>query len=184
MTLPAHMFISDDGGSLHDTREPLWSSKPLRTNYRRHHSRIDNVESLKATLRAGEFAWPGGYPLFFLMADNEAMSFDGVRQNLREAFAAFASTDRHEPWRVVYCKTNYEDSDLVCAQTGERIPSAYAEPAEDEEGLHHIQETPDSDETLCGADSVLFATSETPDAEICSECRGRRDSQVPIAGND
>lgn len=127
MPLPSHLFISDDGGSLHDTRDPLWASKPIRTNYRRTHMRIDSAADLKATLRAGEYAWPGGYPMFFVAADNEALSFDSVRENLREFLAGFASPYRNDPARIVECRINYEDGELVCSQSGKRIASAYAE---------------------------------------------------------
>jgi len=50
--LPAHLFTVDTG-ELYDTRDPNWSSSPLRPNYRRHHRTISSVADLKATLRAG-----------------------------------------------------------------------------------------------------------------------------------
>jgi len=127
MPLPQHFFISDDGGALHDTREPLWSSRPLRTNYCRSHAIIDTVEDLKSTLRHGEYAIPGGYPLFFVMGDGGASSFEYVRKNLREVMEAFKDAHRHSPMRPVEVAINYEDGDLTCDGSGARIPSAYAE---------------------------------------------------------
>ena len=77
-------------------------------------------------MRAGPYAWPGGYPLFFVAADGVALSFDAVRDNLREVLPAMSQPwDRS--WRVVNVDINYEDPELCCAHTGERIPSAYGE---------------------------------------------------------
>jgi hypothetical protein len=68
----------------------------------------------------------GGYPLFFVAADGEALSFNAVRDNLREVLPAMSQPwDRS--WRVVNVDINYEDPELCCAHTGERIPSAYGE---------------------------------------------------------
>ena len=127
MALPAHFFISDDGGSLHDTRDPLWASHPLRVNYRRHHRGIDSAEDLKAALRAGEFTDVGGYPLYFVTGDNRALSFESVRANFRECLAGFASPYRQDEWRIVACGINFEDADLRCEESGKLIPSAYGE---------------------------------------------------------
>lgn len=44
------------------------------------------------------------------------------------------------------------------------------------EGKAHILEGSDTDETLCGAESLLIADETTPASEICHECSGRRDS--------
>lgn len=127
MTLPAHLFASDDG-NLYDTRDPNWSRNPLRTNYRRTHPVICNTADLRASLRAGEYAWPGGYPLYFAMADGEPMSFAAIRANLRDVLGSLHYPARFErEWRPNVISINYEDGDLHCAHSGERIPSAYAE---------------------------------------------------------
>lgn len=123
-----HLFISDSDGALYDTRRANWSaSAPLRPDYRRTHARIETGRQLKATLRAGAFAWPGGYPLYFITADGAALSFAAVRQELRQALQAIADNDTQSGWRVVACDINWEDSDLTCEHTGKRIESAYGE---------------------------------------------------------
>ena len=87
---------------------------------------------VKRALRAGPYAWPGGYPLFFVMADGEALSFDAARAQWREIVGAMlCDHNPRDQWRVLGCDVNYEDSDLYCAHTGKRIPSAYAEPEEE-----------------------------------------------------
>ena len=84
------------------------------------------TKQLKAQLRAGPFAWPGGYPLYFVADDGEALSFDAVRDNFRSVLSSMRSRT-NDGWRVVGCEINYEDAGLYCAHTGKRIESAYTE---------------------------------------------------------
>lgn len=126
--LSAHLMASESDGGLYDTRSEGWSKKPLRPNYRRTFSQINSAAELKATLRNGAYAWPGGYPLYFIAADGEALSFDSVRANLREVVGAITHPSRFERgWRVIGCEVNWENPDLTCAHSGERIDSAYAD---------------------------------------------------------
>lgn len=127
MTLPAHLFSSDCDGALYDTRLPEWSkAPPLRAVYKRHFATIENFAQLKATLRDGPYAWPGGYPLYFIAADCEAMSFESVRDSLREIAGAYGPHGDRS-WRIVACEINYEDNDLTCAHSGKPIESAYGD---------------------------------------------------------
>jgi hypothetical protein len=85
-------------------------------------------QDLKNQLRSGPFAWPGGYPLYFITDDGAALSFNAVRENLRSVIWSI----RHgvnDGWRVVGCDVNWEDPKLFCDHTGNRIESAYAEDA-------------------------------------------------------
>lgn len=125
-TLPAHFFISDCNGNLHDTRRPDWASTPLREGYMRTHSRISTGAQLRATLRAGASTWPGGYPLYFVTSDGGALAFDTVRDNLSSVLDAIR-TKSSDGWRVVACEVNYEDAELYDDHTGEKIESAYGE---------------------------------------------------------
>lgn len=125
-TLPAYFFISDCDGSLHDTRRPGWSETPLRKCYKRTHCRIKTGAQLRATLRAGAFTWPGGYPLYFVTSDGGALAFDSVRDNLRSVLDSIR-TECNDGWRVVACKVNYEDEYLYDDHTGRKIESAYGQ---------------------------------------------------------
>lgn len=119
-----HLFISDNDGALYDTRRIDWSSRPLRQDYKRHHTTISNTHQLRATLRNGQYAWPGGYPLYFVMDDSEPMCFDCVRAEYR--LISQTVTHRYnDGWRVVACDTNWEDPDLQCAHCNKPIESAY-----------------------------------------------------------
>jgi hypothetical protein len=81
---------------------------------------------LKNALRSGPFAWPGGYPLFFVTSDGAALSFDAVRENIRSVIWSIRN-GVNDGWRVVGCDVNWEDFELFCDHTGNRIESAYAE---------------------------------------------------------
>tara|TARA_R100001530_G_scaffold135198_1_gene111825 strand:+ start:937 stop:1305 length:369 start_codon:yes stop_codon:yes gene_type:complete len=112
-------------GDLYDTREH-WNTKPIRSNYSRHHTHIKNVADFKATLRAGPFAWPGGYPLYFITSDGGALSF----KTAREEFNLIAQTiadKANDGWQVIGCEINYEDDSLYCDHSSERIESAYGD---------------------------------------------------------
>ncbi len=74
---------------------------------------------VKRALRSGPYAWPGGYPLFFVTCDGAALSFDAMRERFREEAGAVMGVD-----------VNWEDADLYCDHTGRRIPSAYGEDSE------------------------------------------------------
>jgi hypothetical protein len=126
MPLPSHLFCSDIDGALFDVREDGWSGQPLRVGYQRTISRIETVADLKATLRAGQYAWPGGYPLYFICDDGAAISFDSVKENLAQVIYAIQHGLR-DGWRVVGCEINYEDDDLVCEHSGKPILAAYGD---------------------------------------------------------
>lgn len=124
-SLPDHLFLSDDG-NLYDTRDADWAKKPLRSGYRGAGQRIESVAEFKAALRHGKTTDLGGYPMYFVTSDGEALSFEAARENFRQIVDSIAG--RHnDGWRVVGQDVNYEDEDLICAHTGERIASAYGD---------------------------------------------------------
>jgi len=102
-------------------------SEPIRKNYRYSHAAIGNVADLKATLRAGGYVWPGGYPLYFITDDGGSLSFGTVRREFRLVADAVRRRDNTGGWRVIACDVNWEDDDLTDDHTGERIESAYGE---------------------------------------------------------
>ena len=81
---------------------------------------------LKAQLRAGEYAWPGGYPRYFIAEDGEALSFRTVRENYREVYRSTRDADSGG-WAVVAVDINWEDQHLCDAHSGAAIPSAYGD---------------------------------------------------------
>jgi len=92
---------------------------------------INSISDLRKAFRNGPYAWPGGYPCYFVLSDGEALSFAAARPNLRymlESLRDYQTNRReHSGWRPVALEINYEDTDLYCAHTGEQIESAYGE---------------------------------------------------------
>lgn len=94
----------------------------VRSNYRYHHRSIKTVADLKATLRAGPYAWPGGYALYFVTADGASLSFDAVRKEFRSIANAIKHGDTRGGWRVIGCESTAEcDETPVCDHTGKSI---------------------------------------------------------------
>ena len=75
------------------------------------------------------FAWPGGYPIFYLVADNGVLCANCA--NGLNGSRATESLDPQCPdddqWRVIASDVNWEDDSLFCDHCGQRIESAYAE---------------------------------------------------------
>jgi hypothetical protein len=86
-----------------------------------------NAQEFETALENGRYAWPGGYPLYFIMGDGEAVAFSYIAENASEARAAIANSEKRDEWFPVAVAVNWEDSDLICGATGARIESAYCE---------------------------------------------------------
>lgn len=90
---------------------------------------LNTLAKVKATLRAGPYAWPGGYPLYFVTRDGAALSFAAVRQQWRQIVADYL--DGYDSgWTLSQCVVNWEDGALRCDHTGDPIESAYGEEEE------------------------------------------------------
>ena len=96
----------------------------VRPGFARTHREITCGRELRATLRAGAYAWPGGYPLYFVTANGDALSFASVRDQYWHEIRRIRDGDRD---RVIACEVNYENGDLFCEHTGEPIEAAYLE---------------------------------------------------------
>lgn len=68
-----------------------------------------------------KWAWPGGYPLFYVCEDGGDICSDCVNHD--EGFREIDAPD----WNVNGYAINYEDPELYCDGCGRRIESAYAE---------------------------------------------------------
>jgi len=82
---------------------------------------------LKQALRAGPYAWPGGYPLYFLAADGCALSFEAVHGEIRQVMHALRHPGTDRDWQIIAVDVNWEDEYLFCAHTGQLIPCAYSD---------------------------------------------------------
>ena len=81
--------------------------------------------ALKQALDA--YAWPGGYPVYAVMADGEALCPRCVRESVRLILAATHTLEpaSWDDWRLAGAQVNWEDSDLYCAHCGNPIEAAY-----------------------------------------------------------
>jgi hypothetical protein len=86
---------------------------------------IKTISDFRAAMRHGKYAWPGGYPCYFVLSDGEALSFEAAKENRRFILESIAG-HLNDGWRVVEMDINYEDSALYCAHSGNLIESAYA----------------------------------------------------------
>lgn len=123
----SHLFSSDDG-NLYDTRKPEWNkSEPLRTNHTRTHRTINNARELCATLRAGAYAWPGGYTIALITSDGEMASIAGLLANRGDLYQAIYDIHTNQHSRIVGADIYYEGPTVQCVYTNADIESAYGE---------------------------------------------------------
>jgi hypothetical protein len=116
-------MVSESNGGLYNTTVDGWHLlPPLRVNYSRHHRKIENTQDLKACIRAREFAWPGGYRLFFITADGGALSFKAVKDNFNSVIYSIRN-DVNDGWKVTgldnaeWC----DEQPLFCDHTNEQL---------------------------------------------------------------
>ena len=75
---------------------------------------------------ANPYAWPGGYPRYFVTSDGAVLSFKSAKENAGLIVVSI-DDNANDGWQVVGCDINWEDPELYCDDSGERIESAYAE---------------------------------------------------------
>ena len=85
------------------------------------------TEQFIKDLDAGPYAFPGGYPRFFITHDGEALSFESANKNRKLIVDAIESYDKSSGWLVIGCDINWEDNNLLCADTNKKIESAYGD---------------------------------------------------------
>jgi len=93
---------------------------------------INTISDFRRAVRNGPYAWPGGYPFYFITSDGAVLSFMAAKKERRNILEAIRDKD-HSGWRVIAVDINWEDPELYCDHTGKRIESAYAEPGEPDE---------------------------------------------------
>jgi hypothetical protein len=109
-----HFMVSECDGGLYDTRLPQWSEKPMREKYSWTHTSINNAQELKATLRAGQYTFPGGYLLAFGTSDGGCLCFDCVRSEFANVLDSVVK-EINDGWRVDSCFiADHLESGLYC----------------------------------------------------------------------
>ena len=120
------------------------------------------VKQFIESVRDGKYAH-GGYPKFWLTHDGETFSYETVRKEIWRIARAIRDQTT-DGWRVVAYDVNWEDPEMYDGDSGERIPSAYAEHI-DESVLniarcgaftHHLVPAEmDPPKALCGEENVF-----------------------------
>jgi hypothetical protein len=82
------------------------------------------LRAVKQAIRE-PYAWPGGYPMYIVMADGESLSIAAARENWCSIVHSTINGYR-DGWAAYGAEINWE-SELFCAHSGERIESAYGE---------------------------------------------------------
>lgn len=81
------------------------------------------------TIREGRFTSLGSYPKYWLTADGGTLSHKACRENALQIGRAMRAGPGNgsdvDQWRVIGCDINWEDQDMTCAHSGERIEPAY-----------------------------------------------------------
>lgn len=85
------------------------------------------LSAIKDVIRSNGYAWPGGYPIYFVTSDCDALSIKAARECWREIVAAHISGDTRSDWYIVAAYVNWEDETIYCVHTGAKIESAYGE---------------------------------------------------------
>lgn len=91
------------------------------------------LKELSRSLREGPFTSLGSYPKFWMTADQGVLSFDAIVENLWLVYRATRDynqnviTQEVKQWAITAVQVNWEDPDLYCDHTGNRIESAHAE---------------------------------------------------------
>lgn len=118
-----HWLISDSDGGLYDTRQGA-AAGPVRANYAWHKRHIETLADVKACLRAGPYAWPGGYECYFVTRDGGVLSFEAARDEFAQIAWDFLN-DASTGWRIGALGCTAEaDSEVVCDHTNRVIQEA------------------------------------------------------------
>lgn len=147
-------FVTDDGALVRYS-----DGKTIRPVYARTFQRIRDSLELRATIRAGGYAWPGGYPITLITRDGDALCFDCARKE----YYQLAYSLRHklrDGWNVVGCDVVME-GDVTCCHCNKTIAGAYSE-------------TPEESHTVLfdGRMIALDAARMLMDDELCEAIHG------------
>jgi hypothetical protein len=91
------MIASD--GSLNLYKPGNLSPVLVRKGYASPHRNINNVAQFKGTLRAGPYAWPGGYEFVFVCNDGASMCYKCAYDNAGLIMRAIHDRDR-SGWHI------------------------------------------------------------------------------------
>ena len=86
----------------------------------------ENGEDLPA------YAWPGGYPIYYITKDCGVLCAGPECANGPEARQADSECPDDDQWLVIAADVHWEGEPMVCDHCGSEIESAYGDPDEEE----------------------------------------------------
>lgn len=128
---PSHLLLSESG-DLFDTRRADWSANPIRPGFAKTCREIKTGRDLRSTLRAGSWAWPGGYPIVLITNDGEYVSPGALSKDKNAIYSALWDIRNRISGRIVGADVYFEGPRVQCAYTNADIESAYGDPDESE----------------------------------------------------
>ena len=86
----------------------------------------DNIKEIMVNGKYPSYAWPGGYPLFYLCKDGGILCPDCANKEIA------LTDDIDDPqWYIVGYDINYEDESMYCDHCNKHIISAYGNDGEE-----------------------------------------------------
>ena len=86
----------------------------VREQYNYHHHSITIPRELASTIRAGEYAWPGGYAVFFIASDGGAICHDCTVAEYSNIVDSIRR-DISDGWRIVGAEYSSDiDDEMYC----------------------------------------------------------------------
>jgi hypothetical protein len=73
------------------------------------------------------YAWPGGYPVYYLAADGEVICPECMNKEKKLIEEATANPGTDKQWEIVGTDANWEDTEMYCANCNKHMESAYGE---------------------------------------------------------
>lgn len=108
-------------GDVYRIDDKPFGNLPVRRDVARHYREIDNINKLKACLRAGEYTFPGCYRLFFITEDGACLSFSAVLDNLQEIYYSMMH-EMKDGWSIAGLSSVAEcDEEIYCDHTNELL---------------------------------------------------------------
>jgi hypothetical protein len=83
---------------------------------------IEIQNKIKTEHKLNIYAWPGGYPLFYITKDGGALCAKCANDNIE------LLSDPDDPqWYLMGYEVNYENEELICDNCAIKIDSAYGD---------------------------------------------------------
>lgn len=111
-----NVFASDNGDLISKI-----DCTVIRPKYSYTFKYIKTSLQLRATIRNGKTAWPGGYPLFLVNNDGDCICFKCAKSEYKSLSRDLLHNGN------MGCDINYENDDLFCEYCDKQIESAYGE---------------------------------------------------------